>query len=172
MINNFAGTPLKSVAIRHKDFSNKGEMIISKQGIEGGAVYALSACLRETIQNEGNAVLHIDLRPEMSVLELAKKLPIRSKQSLSNYLRKAGFPPIASALLNELFPPNHLKEATPDMLAIYLKNLPITLTSTTNIDRAISTAGGITRESLDENFMLKSKPGTMTPDRGDAACCR
>jgi uncharacterized flavoprotein (TIGR03862 family) len=161
MTSHFAGTPLKSVAIRHKDFSNKGEMIISKQGIEGGAVYALSACLRETIKNEGNAVLHIDLRPEMSVVELAKKLPIRSKQSLSNYLRKAGFPPIASALLNELFPPNQLGEATPDILATYLKNLPITLTQTTNIDRAISTAGGITRDSLDENFMLKSKPGVF-----------
>lgn len=159
MIGNFAGTPLKSVAIRHKDFSHKGEMIITKQGIEGVAVYALSAYLREAIQNDGKAVLHIDLRPEMSVLELAKKLQIRGKQSLSNYLRKAGFSPVASALLNELFPTDKLKEATPDILAAHLKNLPITLTSTTNIDRAISTAGGISHESVDENFMLKTKPG-------------
>jgi uncharacterized flavoprotein (TIGR03862 family) len=159
MINNFAGTPLKSVAIRHENFSHKGEMIITKQGIEGNAVYALSAYLRESILDEGKAILNIDLRPEMSVLELAKKLQIRGKQSLSNYLRKAGFTSAASALLNELFPADKLKEATPEILATYLKNLPITLTSTTNIDRAISTAGGIKRESVDENFMLKAKPG-------------
>jgi uncharacterized flavoprotein (TIGR03862 family) len=161
LVKNFAGTPLKSVAVRHKDFSHKGEMIITKQGVEGVAVYALSAYLREVIQNKGKAVLQIDLRPEMSVVELAKKLQIRGKQSLSNYLRKAGFPPVASALLNELFPASQLKEATPEALAAYLKNLPITLTSTTKIDRAISTAGGICRESLDENFMLKTKPGVF-----------
>lgn len=161
MINNFAGTPLKSVSIRHHNFLHKGEMVITKQGIEGGVVYALSAYLREVIKKDGKAVLNIDLRPEMSVLELAKKLPIRGKQSLSNYLRKAGFSSVVGTLLNELFPASQLKEATPDVLATYLKNLPIELTATTNIDRSISTAGGISRESLDENFMLKTKPGVF-----------
>ncbi|MCE3255730.1 MAG: NAD(FAD)-utilizing dehydrogenase [Rickettsiaceae bacterium] len=161
LATNFAGTPLKSVAIRHKNFSHKGEMIITKQGMEGNAVYALSANLRESIKSEGNAVLYLDLRPEMLLSELAQKLQIRGKKSLSNYLRKAGFPLIASALLHELIPSDQLAKATPDLLAEYLKNLPITLTSTTNIDRAISTAGGISRESLDENFMLKTKPGVF-----------
>jgi len=159
LITKFAGTPLKSVAIKHKDFSHKGEMIITKQGIEGNAVYALSANLRESIRSEGSAILYIDLRPEMSEELLAKKLQIRGKESLSNYLRKAGFSPVTSALLNELIPANQLAKATPEMLANYLKNLPITLTSTTKLDRAISTAGGISRESLNENLMLKSKPG-------------
>lgn len=198
LTTHFAGTPLKSVAIRNysksrcdesnvddfrgpknkrtfercaenqtqmavadRDFSHKGEIIITKQGIEGGAVYALSANLRESIKREGKAVLYLDLRPEMSLLELAQKLPIRDKKSLSNYLRKAGFPPVTSALLNELFSSDQLAKATPDILAGYLKNLPITLTSTTHITRAISTAGGISRESLDENFMLKTKPGVF-----------
>jgi len=159
MIKNFAGTPLKSVAIKHKNFSHKGEMIITKQGIEGNAVYALSAVLRESIKGEGKAILYIDLRPEMSVAELAKKLQNRDKKSLGNYLRKAGFTPVASALLNELISSNELAKATPEIIANYLKNLPITLTSTTNIDRAISTAGGIKRESVDKNFMLKTRPG-------------
>lgn len=155
LISKFAGTPLKSVAIRHENFVHKGEMIITKKGIEGNAVYALSSRLRETIKKDGKAVLYIDLRPEMSEAELAKKLKIRGKESLSNYLRKAGFPPVASALLHEL----KLTATTPETLAKYLKNLPITLTATTNINRAISTAGGITRESIDENLMLKTKPG-------------
>jgi uncharacterized flavoprotein (TIGR03862 family) len=161
LITKFAGTPLKSVAIRHKDFSHKGEMVLTQQGIEGNAVYALSACLRESIKSDGKAVLHVDLRPEMSVSDLAKKLQNRDKKSLSNYLRKAGFTSVASALLNELIPSNQLAQATPEALATYLKNLPITLTSTTNITRAISTAGGISRESVDENFMLKSKPAVF-----------
>lgn len=161
LTTKFAGTPLKSVAIKHKDCLHKGEMIITKQGIEGVAVYALSANLRESIKSEGKAVLNIDLRPEMSLLTLTQKLQIRGKKSLSNYLRKAGFAPVASALLNELIPSAQLAKSTPDMIAEYLKNLPITLTSTTNIDRAISTAGGISKKSLDKNFMLKTKPGVF-----------
>lgn len=159
LTSHFAGTPLKSIAIKHKDFSHKGEMIITKHGIEGGAVYALSAKLRESIKSEGKAILHLDLRPQMSLVDLAKKLHSRDKKSLSTYLHKAGFPAITNVLLHELFSAEQLTKATPEILAGYLKNLPITLTATTNIDRAISSAGGITRESLDENFMLKTKPG-------------
>ena len=150
---------MKLIADKHKNFSHKGEIIITKQGIEGGPVYALSSSLRESIKSEGKAVLYLDLRPEMSPAALAQKLQIRGKESLSNYLRKAGFPAVASALLHELSLPSQLAKTTSDALANYLKNLPITLTSTTDITRAISTAGGISRESLDENFMLKTKPG-------------
>lgn len=161
LITKFAGTPLKSIAIRHKNFSHKGEMILTKQGIEGNAVYALSSNLRESIKSDGKAVLYIDLRPEMSDMELTKKLQIRGKKSLSNHLRKAGFSPVVSVLLNELIPSSQIVKVTPDMLASYLKNLPITLTSTTDIARSISSAGGIRRESLDENFMLKTKSGVF-----------
>lgn len=161
LIDKFAGTPLKSVAIRHQEFSQKGEIILTKQGIEGGAVYALSSSLREAIKSEGKAVLYLDLRPEMSIANLAQKLQIRSKKSLSNYLRKAGFSEVASVLLNELIPKNQLANADSEMLASYLKNLPITLISTTDIARAISTAGGVKHESVDENFMLKAKSGVF-----------
>ncbi len=161
LIDKFAGTPLKSVAIRYQEFSQKGEIILTKQGIEGGAVYALSSSLREAIKSEGKAVLYLDLRPEMSIANLAQKLQIRSKKSLSNYLRKAGFSEVASVLLNELIPKNQLANADSEMLASYLKNLPITLTSTTDIARAISTAGGVKHESVDENFMLKAKSGVF-----------
>ncbi|MFT6332692.1 MAG: putative flavoprotein (TIGR03862 family) [Lentimonas sp.] len=161
LTERFAGTPIKSVAITHKDFSHKGEIMITKQGIEGGAVYALSAVLRESIASEGKAVLHLDLRPEMTIAVLAQKLQIKGKKSLSNYLRKAGFSPLASALLHEVIPSDQLAKATPEILAEHIKSLPITLTKTTDIARAISTAGGITRQSLDKNFMLKSKVGVF-----------
>ena len=158
---NFAGTPLKAVAISHKNFSHKGEIIITKQGIEGVAVYALSAYLRESIKTDGKALVQIDLRPEMSIEALSKKLQNRGKKSLSNYLRKAGFSAVASALLNELIPASQLAKATPENLAKYLKNLPITLISTTDIARAISSAGGISCESFDDNFMLKNRAGVF-----------
>lgn len=157
--SRFAGTPVKAIAILHNNKEVKGEVMITKQGIEGGAIYALSANLRDSITSEGKAVLYLDLRPEMSVEALAKKLQMRHKKSLSNLLRKAGFSPLASALLHESIPQDQLAKATPEILAGYLKSLPITLNSTTSIDRAISSAGGISTESLDENFMLKSKPG-------------
>ncbi len=161
LIERFAGSPLKSVAIFHKGSSCLGEIMITKQGIEGGAVYALSASLRQTIETEGSAILHLDLRPAIAVAALTQKLQLRGKTSLSNYLRKAGFSALAVALLYEIIPSEKLAKATPDILAGYLKNLPITLTQTTNINRAISSAGGICRNSLDENFMLKSKKGVF-----------
>lgn len=161
LINNYAGTPLKSVAIKHKNYSHKGEMILTKQGVEGNAVYALSSYLRESIKQDGQAVLYIDLRPEMSIEQLAKKLQIQGKKSLSNRLRKASFGPSISALLHELISADQLTKATSETLANYLKNLPITLTATTSIDRAISSAGGISRESLNENLMLKNKIGVF-----------
>ena len=161
LIANFAGSPLKAVAITHKGLSCQGEIMITKQGVEGGAIYALSASLRESIKNEGKALVNLDLRPTMSVAALTRKLQIKGKKSLSNYLRKAGFSPLASALLYEAMPPDQLKEATPEILALYLKALPITLTSTTAIERAISTAGGIRHQSLDKNFMLKAKSGVF-----------
>ncbi len=157
--DRFAGTPLKSISITHKNISHFGEIMITKQGIEGGAVYALSASLRESIQSEGKAVLNLDLRPALSISQLTQKLQLRGKISLSNYLRKAGFSALAIALLHEIIPSEKLTKATAEILAGYLKNLPITLTQTTKIERAISTAGGISQKSLDENFMLKTKPG-------------
>ncbi|MES2677638.1 MAG: TIGR03862 family flavoprotein [Pseudomonadota bacterium] len=159
--NRFAGTPLKSVAITHQEIFHLGEIMITKQGIEGGAVYALSASLREAIEIEGKAVLYLDLRPAISISELTKKLQMRSKTSLSNYLRKIGFSALAIALLYEIISSENLAKSPPDILAKYLKALPITLTSTTNIERAISTAGGICQKSVDENFMLKNKLGVF-----------
>jgi uncharacterized flavoprotein (TIGR03862 family) len=159
--NRFAGTPLKSIAITHKGVSRLGEIMITKQGIEGGAVYALSASLRESIKAEGKAVLYLDLRPAMSLSELTQKLQLRGKTSLSNYLRKIGFSPLAIALLYESIPSEQLTKATPEILASYLKNLPITLIRAADIARAISTAGGISRQSVDENFMLKNKKGVF-----------
>jgi len=156
----FAGQPLKPVTITHGNISHQGEVMITAQGVEGGAIYALSGALRESIAARGSALLLLDLRPGMSHDHLAQKLQIsRGKGSLSTYLRKAGLSPVAASLLREVMTQEQLAHATPDILAARLKALPITLTATTGLARAISTAGGIKRSALDNNFMLIAKPG-------------
>ena len=157
----FAGTPLKSIAITHNNITHKGEFIITKNGIEGNAVYALSSYLRETIKEEGKAILYLDLRPEMSLENLKKKLAIQNKKSFSNYLQKAGFANYTNSLLRELIGLDKINNANSHELANYLKNLPITLIATSDINRSISSAGGIKKESFDDNFMLKNLAGVF-----------
>lgn len=161
LADRFAGTPLKSATITHQGISGSGEIMITKQGIEGGAVYYLAASLREVIKAEGKAILYLDLRPAVSLLAMTEKLQLRGKTSLSNYLRKVGFSSLAIALLHEIIPSEQLTKVTPNILAGYLKALPITIIRTADIARAISSAGGISRQSVDKNFMLKAKSGVF-----------
>jgi uncharacterized flavoprotein (TIGR03862 family) len=160
--SHFAGQPLKPVTLTHETFSRQGETMITAHGIEGGAVYALSAPLREAIAAHGHALLQLDLRPTLTHAALTQKLSTpRANKSLSTYLRSRGFAPIAIALLREVTAPESLTKATPAELAACLKSLPIRLTATTGLARAISTAGGITREAVDDTFMLRQKPGVF-----------
>lgn len=152
----FAGQPLKPLAITHAGVTQQGEAMITANGIEGGVVYALSAAIREAIARDGAAEITLDLRPGMRVEALEKKLGTRGSKSLSSYLRSAGLSPLAVALLHE---------TTPDLanthLAQRLKALPLTLTGTSGMARAISSAGGITQEAVDDAFMLKALPGVF-----------
>ncbi len=136
--------------------------MITARGIEGGAVYALSAHLRDAIAAHGSALLHLDLRPGMPQEALARKLDIpRGSHSFSTYLRRAGLSPLAVALLREVTAPAELAQAPPAALALRLKALPLELTATTGLARAISTAGGIARHALGEHFMLNALPGVF-----------
>jgi len=158
----FAGTPLKPVAIAHGELSRQGEAMLTARGIEGGAIYALSAPLRKTITVAGKADITLDLRPDMQVGVLAQKLGgTGSSKSLSTVLRSAGFAPVVSTLLREAFTPPQLAAATAQQLARWLKALPITLTGTAGIARAISTAGGIKQGALTPALMLRAKPGVF-----------
>lgn len=158
----FAGTPLKPVALTHNGITRQGEGMITARGLEGGAVYALSASLREAIAAQGSAVLQLDLSPSISTEALTQKLQApRGNKSFSTYLRRAGLSPLSVALLREVTSAEELAQATPGALAMRLKALPITLTATTGLARAISTAGGIERGAVDEHFMLRARPGVF-----------
>ncbi|MES2985218.1 MAG: TIGR03862 family flavoprotein [Pseudomonadota bacterium] len=158
----FAGEALKPLAVSHQGVTRQGEAMITAQGIEGGVMYALSAPLRDAIEAHGSAQLQLDLRPGMSLEALTQKLQApRANKSLSSYLRSARFSPLAIALLREVTSPHQLLDASPETLAACLKSLPLTLTATTGIARAISSAGGITRGALDTDFMLRARPGVF-----------
>jgi uncharacterized flavoprotein (TIGR03862 family) len=154
----FEGEPLKRIAWTFEGVTVRGEAIVTADGIEGGAVYALSARLRNAIEREGQAVLLLDLRPDLSEEALAKRLSApRKGQSTSTFLRKAaGLSPLATALLRESDP---RLPAEPDALARLIKAVPLTLTGMKSLDRAISSAGGIPFSELDENLMLRRLPG-------------
>ena len=102
--DRFEGEPLKNVALSSGSRTVRGEAIITRDGIEGGAVYALSSILREQINVAGRAVLHVNLRPDLAADELAARLSApKGKQSISNWLRKAaGLTPVAIGLLQEV----------------------------------------------------------------------
>jgi uncharacterized flavoprotein (TIGR03862 family) len=158
----FAGQPLKRLALSFGDTRVRGEAMITSTGLEGGSVYALSSHLREAIAAQGYAVLHIDLRPDLTHTDLVHRLGTgRGKQSVSTHLRKTlKLAPAAIGLLNEAGP-RRLSTLTPDETAALIKTVPIRLIGTAPIARAISTAGGVTFASLDAHFMLRARPGVF-----------
>ncbi|MBM6579056.1 TIGR03862 family flavoprotein [Microvirga sp. BT689] len=158
MRSRFAGEPLKRIALTLKGATVKGEAVVTADGIEGGAVYALSAKLRNAIEQEGGALLRIDLRPDLSLESLQGRLGApRKGQSASNFLRKsAGLSPVAIALLREASP---ALPAEPEALARLIKALPLMLTGTKSLDRAISSAGGVPFAEVDGHLMLRRMPG-------------
>ncbi|MEK1931591.1 MAG: TIGR03862 family flavoprotein [Pararhizobium sp.] len=155
----FAGAPLKSVTATSDAGTLPGEFVISGHGIEGSLVYAHAAALRDRLSSDGRADLRIDLAPGRSVERLARDLDRQdAKASLSNRLRKgAGLEGVKSALLRELLPQTVL--ADPQQLARSIKALPMPVLKPRPIAEAISSAGGIRLDNLDERYMLKSLPG-------------
>jgi uncharacterized flavoprotein (TIGR03862 family) len=163
--NRFEGQPLKGVALSFGSHSVRGEAMITRAGIEGGAVYALSAHLREAIIAAGEATLQVALRPDLETSELVARLSApRGKQSLSNFLRKAAhLPPAAIGLLQEaaITCGVSLPTMSPASLAGLINAVPIRLSSIAPIARAISTAGGIAFDELDADFMIRRLPGVF-----------
>lgn len=159
--DRFAGVPLKGVSLTAGAQTSRAEAMITRDGIEGGGVYALSAALRGEIAHAGVAALTIALRPDLSPTALREKLSVpRGKQSLSTFLRKRlNLAPVAIALLREGGRDPGLM--TTEELAATINALPLRLDAPASIARAISTAGGIAFGEVDANFMLRRLPGVF-----------
>ena len=155
----FAGHPLKRLAMTFRGDTVRGEAVLTETGIEGGIIYALSGRLRDAIQTEGSATIYLDLRPDVSLAALRDRLggPRRS-QSLANTLRKqAGLSPEAIGLMQEAL---H-NGSDPGDLPALIKALPVRLIAPAPIARAISSAGGIRTDALDDRLMMHDRPGVF-----------
>lgn len=163
--DRFEGQPLKGVALSLGGETVRGEATITHSGIEGGAVYALSAPIRDAVLTHGDAIVHVALRPDLTVSDLTARVgKPRQKQSMSTYLRKtAGLSPVAIGLMQEaaIAAGLNLSGMNPEELAGFINAVPIRLTGVALIERAISTAGGISFGEIDSHFMLRKLPGVF-----------
>jgi uncharacterized flavoprotein (TIGR03862 family) len=161
----FEGQPLKNVTLSFGARTVRGEAVITRSGIEGGAIYALSADLRQAILGWGEATLHIALRPDLKADVLSARLSEpRGKQTLSNRLRKvAALSPVALGLSQEAARSSgiSLSSLSPEALAVRINDVQLRLTGASPIARAISSAGGIAFDALEDGLMIRRLPGVF-----------
>ena len=157
----FEGQPLKSVVLSFELFRQQGEFIVTKNGVQGSLVYAASALIRDEIEAKGKAVITLDMAPDRSLEWLIEKLSKpRGSRSMASHLEKTvGIKGVKVGLLHEFMPKEEFSSI--EKLAAFIKRLPISLIAARPLDEAISSAGGVTFESLDENLMLRELPGVF-----------
>lgn len=163
VLRGFEGHPLKRISLTFGGRTARGEAMITRDGLEGGAVYALSSPIRDAIIKHGETTITIDLLPDIATPKLGERLSAaRGKQSLSNFLRKAThLSPAALSLVREgaMAKRANLATMSGKEIAALIKSVPVKLTGVQPIATAISTAGGIRFSELDDGFMLKRYPG-------------
>ena len=159
--SRFAGEPLKSVAMAFEGWRQPGEFVITATGVEGSLVYAASARLREAIARDGAATFELDLLPARSLEWVEQELAHpRGPRSLSTHLKtRLHLSGVKTALLWEIVPKE--VQADPARFAAMIKALPVRVTAARPIDEAISTAGGVRFDAVDERLMLRALPGVF-----------
>ncbi len=161
----FAGWPVKNVVLSVIDregdrFTQRGEFVISAYGLEGSLIYAAGSRLRDLIEINGFARMELDLLPDWSKERLVQQLSKpRGKRSLSSFLERININGIKLSLLWEIVPKEEMND--PVRLVEWIKALPLRLERPRPIEEAISTAGGVCFDGLDENLMLKVMPGVF-----------
>lgn len=161
-VGRFAGTPLKNVAVgvAGTDAFGRGDAMVTGTGLEGGPVYAVGAAIREAL-DAGSCSLNVDLVPDRSIVDLSQRLAAirRPKDSIATWLRRAGIDAAAVGLAREVT--GNRLPADAEAMAALLKAVPVPVAAMMPIDRAISTAGGVAFDEVDEAFMLRRMPGVF-----------
>lgn len=157
----FAFQPLKNVVLKFGNFAQKGEIMLTESGVEGGLIYAASAFLRDEIEKEGRATFQLDLFPDKTHSQLLEKLTkSRGKLSTAQFWRKQiGLEGAKAGLVREVLPVDLL--GSPEHVCRILKNLPLTAIAPRPLDEAISSAGGVAFEALTADLMLKKLPNVF-----------
>ncbi|MEE8659395.1 hypothetical protein DOFOFD_10300 [Acetobacteraceae bacterium EV16P] len=149
---------LKSVTAHFEGRKSRGDITVTKNGLEGAPIYALSAPLRQRITSQGAAELRIDLRPIMSMDQSRENVArLRPRESQSNHLRRLGLSPVARGLFQEAW----FDHRDGLDLATALHNVPVRLEQPADMARAISVAGGVRQAAVDSGFMLRQRPGVF-----------
>ena len=167
LVQRFAGQPLKHIRLIHIDavrgvtHEKRGDVVITQYGLEGGAIYALSAGMRDAILRDGQAVMQIDLMPDRDVDWIVSELSKpRGSRSWTSFLQSnLGLSPVVLALLRECLPAE--ARDNPYLLAAGIKFLPVPLKSPRPLEESISTAGGVSFDALGDDFQLKNVPGVF-----------
>jgi uncharacterized flavoprotein (TIGR03862 family) len=156
--SRFEGSALKRIALTVDGITRRGEAIVTRNGLEGGAVYALGPYIRAALAQHGTATLLVDLKPDMTHDQLAARLAKpRGKDTVTNFLRKAvHLDAVGAGLVREAALPEE-----PEALAARIKSVPLLVTGLAGLERAISTAGGVAWRSLNEDLMLTTRPGVF-----------
>ncbi len=164
--SRFAGHPLKAVKVSFTDaqsdvHTRQGDVMVTESGIEGGVIYALSALLRDEIAARGSVLIHLDLSPNKDLSRLIDEISHpRGSRSMSSHLQsRANIKGVQTGLLHEVVAKADF--AKPACLAAAIKSLPLQLMAARPIDEAISSAGGVTFEGLDEHLMLRMMSGVF-----------
>jgi uncharacterized flavoprotein (TIGR03862 family) len=160
-LERFEGAPLKGVRLRAAGESARGDVVITANGIEGGAVYELSSILRDAIARDGTTKLAFDLLPDRSESQIRERLERpRGKRSRANHLRQSvGLTGAKAALLRE----GQVTEGHADAarLAALVKAYPLELQAPRPVAEAISSAGGVRHEAVTPDYMIKTMPGVF-----------
>jgi uncharacterized flavoprotein (TIGR03862 family) len=157
----FEGQPIKSVVLSFSSFRQQGEFVVTKEGVEGSLIYAASAQIRDEIDAHGRAVIALDLLPDKTEAQVLEKLSKpRGSRTMASHLEKTlNIKGVKAGLLHEFVSKDDFTSM--ERLAASIKHLQIPLIATRPLDEAISSAGGVTFESLDENLMIKKIPGVF-----------
>ena len=139
----------------------RGDAMVTSTGLEGGPVYAVGAAIRDAIGADGCCALEVDLRPDLTAAQLTERLRRRRpRDSVSSWLRRSlNLDPVGVAVLREAAGAALPQE--PDAMVALIKAVPLTVTATMPLEKAISTAGGLAWSEVDEDLMLRRLPGTF-----------
>lgn len=162
----FAGHPVKTVGIatpttQGQMVQHLGEFVVTETGVEGGLIYTVSRTIREQILDKGRGVVYLDLTPDRSLERLRRELSQpRGKRTIATHVkRRAGLDGVKAGLLYEFLSKDALRDST--QLASAIKSLPLTLVAPRPLEEAISTAGGVSFDTLDPHLMIRSLPGVF-----------
>ena len=158
-ITTHQGKPLKNIAVSFDNQTSKGELVISKFGLEGNAIYALSEKIQEALLSNKPVAIELDLKPTMTEAQIKAKLKKSKLTKMTDSLKEdLNLDRSAIGLLKQFSDKETFMN--PNLLAAAIKSVPITIQSVDEIDKAISTLGGIALDEVDENLQLKKIPNT------------